>query len=59
MPDRESDRPEPRGIEASRRRYSAPEIAWIEMVEVRRNLAAACAKTEPFACSDNPAMLQS
>jgi len=54
LPDSESDRPGPREIDVTRRPYSAPEIAWIEMVEVRRNLAAACAKADPFRCADNP-----
>lgn len=54
MPILKKSPPGPLAIDVKRRPYSPPDIAWIEMVEVRRNLAAACAKADPFRCSDNP-----
>lgn len=54
LPDLYGNRPEPSASERGKRPYSPPDIAWIEEVEVKRNLAAACAKADPFRCSDNP-----
>lgn len=36
----------------TKRPYSPPDIAWVEDVEVKRNLASACAKADPFHCGD-------
>lgn len=54
LSDQEKPRPEPSANDVEKRPYAPPDIAWIEEVEVRRNLAAACAKADPFRCSDNP-----
>jgi len=54
LPDLYGNRPEPSASGSGKRPYSPPDIAWIEEVEVKRNLAAACAKADPFRCSDNP-----
>ena len=54
LPDLDGTRPEPSAKVRGKRPYSPPGIAWIEEVEVKRNLAAACAKADPFRCSDNP-----
>lgn len=54
LPDPDANRPDPSESRPGKRTYSPPDIAWIEEVEVKRNLAAACAKADPFRCSDNP-----
>ena len=53
LSDQEKPRPEPSANDVEKRPYAPPDIAWSENVEVKRNLASACLKSDPFGCPDS------